>query len=89
VRTRFENVDTAGVGELVRIAVERGRAARPGLKIGGLWRARRRPGFDRLLRQGRTRLRQLLAVPGACCAGSQQRNAVLAIDAEKAKQASA
>ena len=30
----FENVDTAGVGELVRIAVERGRAARPGLKIG-------------------------------------------------------
>jgi pyruvate,orthophosphate dikinase len=30
----FENLDTAGVGELVRIAVERGRAARPGLKIG-------------------------------------------------------
>jgi pyruvate,orthophosphate dikinase len=30
----FENVDTAGVGELVRIAVERGRGARPGLKIG-------------------------------------------------------
>jgi pyruvate,orthophosphate dikinase len=30
----FENIDTEGVGELVRIAVERGRAARPGLKIG-------------------------------------------------------
>jgi pyruvate,orthophosphate dikinase len=30
----FENVDPEGVGELVRIAVERGRAARPGLKIG-------------------------------------------------------
>ena len=30
----FENLDTAGVGELVRLAVERGRAARPNLKIG-------------------------------------------------------
>ncbi|HKH88499.1 MAG TPA: pyruvate, phosphate dikinase, partial [Acidimicrobiales bacterium] len=30
----FENIDTVGVGELVRIAVERGRAARPGLKCG-------------------------------------------------------
>jgi len=30
----FEIVDTAGVGELVRIAVKRGRATRPGLKIG-------------------------------------------------------
>ncbi|HEV8064688.1 MAG TPA: putative PEP-binding protein, partial [Acidimicrobiales bacterium] len=30
----FEVVDAAGVGELVRLAVERGRAARPGLKCG-------------------------------------------------------
>jgi pyruvate,orthophosphate dikinase len=30
----FENIDVVGVGELVRIAVERGRAARPGLKCG-------------------------------------------------------
>jgi pyruvate,orthophosphate dikinase len=30
----FENVDDAGVGELVRIAVQRGRASRPGLKCG-------------------------------------------------------
>jgi pyruvate,orthophosphate dikinase len=30
----FENVDPEGVGELIRIAVERGRASRPGLKIG-------------------------------------------------------
>jgi pyruvate,orthophosphate dikinase len=30
----FENVDEEGVGELVRIAVERGRATRPGMKIG-------------------------------------------------------
>ncbi len=30
----FETVDAAGVGELVRIAVERGRATKPGLSIG-------------------------------------------------------
>ncbi len=30
----FVSIDVAGVGELVRIGVERGRAARPGLKIG-------------------------------------------------------
>jgi len=30
----FENLDQIGVGELVRIAVERGRAAHPGLKCG-------------------------------------------------------
>ncbi len=30
----FETIDTAGVGELVRIAAERGRAARPGIVLG-------------------------------------------------------
>jgi len=30
----FETLDRDGVGELVRIAVEKGRAARPGLKLG-------------------------------------------------------
>jgi pyruvate,orthophosphate dikinase len=30
----FVTLDTAGVGELIRIAAERGRAARPGLKLG-------------------------------------------------------
>jgi pyruvate,orthophosphate dikinase len=30
----FETIDQAGVGRLVRIAVEEGRAARPGLKLG-------------------------------------------------------
>jgi pyruvate, orthophosphate dikinase len=30
----FESIDAAGVGELVRLAVERGRQARPGLKLG-------------------------------------------------------
>ena len=30
----FQTLDVSGVGQLVRIAVEKGRAARPGLKIG-------------------------------------------------------
>ena len=30
----FVSIDVAGVGELVRIGTERGRAARPGLKVG-------------------------------------------------------
>jgi pyruvate,orthophosphate dikinase len=30
----FESIDVAGVGRLVRIAVDEGRAARPGLKVG-------------------------------------------------------
>ena len=30
----FESLDRDGVGELVRIAVERGRTVRPGLKLG-------------------------------------------------------
>ena len=33
-RNPFENLDEVGVGELVRLAAQRGRAARPGLKIG-------------------------------------------------------
>jgi pyruvate,orthophosphate dikinase len=33
-RNPFETVDTAGVGELIELAVERGRATRKGLKLG-------------------------------------------------------
>ncbi|MGH9302588.1 MAG: putative PEP-binding protein, partial [Acidimicrobiales bacterium] len=33
-RNPFETVDAAGVGELIRMAVERGRATRPDLKLG-------------------------------------------------------
>ncbi len=33
-RNPFETIDAEGVGELVRIATDRGRAARPSLKIG-------------------------------------------------------
>jgi pyruvate,orthophosphate dikinase len=34
VRSPFETIDVPGVGELVRIAVERGRAAKPELQLG-------------------------------------------------------
>ena len=30
----FETLDSAGVGELIGLAIERGRRARPGLKVG-------------------------------------------------------
>jgi pyruvate,orthophosphate dikinase len=33
-RNPFETIDAGGVGELVRIAAQRGRAAKPGLKLG-------------------------------------------------------
>src|SRR5581483_5971048 len=33
-RNPFESIDIDGVGDLMRIAVERGRAAKPGLKLG-------------------------------------------------------
>ncbi|MBL8672678.1 MAG: pyruvate, phosphate dikinase [Alphaproteobacteria bacterium] len=33
-RDPFQTLDTEGVGELIRIAVERGRGSRPGLKLG-------------------------------------------------------
>ncbi|MGI8758124.1 MAG: pyruvate, phosphate dikinase [Acidimicrobiales bacterium] len=33
-RNPFETIDAAGVGELVRLGVARGRAAKPGLKVG-------------------------------------------------------
>ena len=50
-RNPFETIDIDGVGELVRIATERGRATRPGAQGRGLRRARRRPGVDRVLRE--------------------------------------
>jgi pyruvate, orthophosphate dikinase len=34
LRSPFETIDVPGVGELVKIAVERGRAAKPGLQLG-------------------------------------------------------
>ena len=84
----FENVDTAGVGELVRIAVERGRAARPGLKIGVCGEHGGDPAsIDFFARAGLDYVScSPFRVPVARLAAA---HAVLAIDAEKAKQASA
>ena len=64
-RNPFASVDIDGVGELVRIGAERGRAARPGHQARHLRRARRRSGLGRVLPRRRPRLRLLLAVPGA------------------------
>ena len=61
----FETLDRDGVGRLVRIAAEEGRATRPGPQARRLRRARRRPRLGALLPRGRARLRLLLAVPGA------------------------
>ena len=59
----FQVLDTTGVGQLVRMAVEKG-SARAEPQDRHLRRARRRPGVDRLLPRGWTRLRELLAIPG-------------------------
>ncbi len=62
----FERLDTDGVGQLVRLACERGRDSRAGLKIGicGAWR---RAQLHRVLRGLRPGLRILLALPRAGC----------------------
>ena len=62
----FQTLDVEGVGQLVRTAVEKGRAARPGPQDRHLRRARRRPGVDRVLQRGRPGLRLVLTVPRAC-----------------------
>ena len=84
----FENVDVAGVGELVRIAVERGRAARPGLKIGVCGEHGGDPAsIDFFARAGLDYVScSPFRIPVARLAAA---HALLAIDAEKAAQASA
>ena len=61
----FVSIDREGVGELVRIGVERGRKVRNEAQGRHLRRARRRSGLGRVLPRGRARLRVLLAVPRA------------------------
>ena len=63
-RNPFEVVDAGGVGELVRLGTERGRATRPGLKVGVCGEHGGDPGLDRPLLSSRARLRELLALPG-------------------------
>ncbi len=64
-RNPFEAIDIDGVGDLMRIAVERGRATKPEHQARHLRRARRRAALDRVLPRARPRLRQLLALPRA------------------------
>ena len=61
----FATIDQTGVGQLVDIAVTKGRDEPAGYQAGDLRRARRRSVVDSLLREGRPRLRELLAVPRA------------------------
>ena len=61
----FVSIDRDGVGELVRIGVERGRKVRKQAQGRHLRRARRRSGVGRVLPRDRARLRVLLAVPRA------------------------
>ena len=61
----FVSLDIDGVGELVRIAAEKGRRDAARHQARHLRRAWRRPGLDPLLRGGRARLCLLLALPRA------------------------
>ncbi len=61
-RNPFETID-AGVAEVVRIAVEKGRQTNPEDQARRMRRARRRPGVGADLQRPRLGLRVLLAVP--------------------------
>ena len=61
----FATIDVTGVGQLVEIAVTKGRQTRPGIKLGICGEHGGDPSSIHFLRQGRPRLRQLLAVPRA------------------------
>ena len=61
----FQTLDREGVGQLVRMAVEKGRKANPHLEAGHLRRARRRSQQYRVLSHDRPRLCKLLALPRA------------------------
>jgi len=90
VRTRSKTVDTAGVASsfALRSSAD-GRAARPGLKIGVCGRAGGDPAsIDFFARAGLDYVR-LLAVPGACCAASQQRTRLLALTPRRPSKLSA
>ena len=62
-RNPFETLDQDGVGDLMRIGVERGRCDEARHQARHLRRARRRAELGRVLPRARPRLRLLLAVP--------------------------
>ena len=73
-RSPFETIDTEGVGELLKI----GRGARSRdqawADAWNLRRARGGPDQHRVLPRRRPRLRELLPVPGADCAGRRRQS---------------
>ena len=70
-RNPFEVLDEEGVGDLMRIAVERGRGVKDDLEARDLRRARRRAAVGRVLPPHRARLRVLLALPRAARAAGR------------------
>ena len=52
-RDPFQSLDTTGVGQLVEMARQEGPLGEEGPQVRHLRRARRRPGLDRVLPQGR------------------------------------
>ena len=59
----FACLDQTGVGQLVEMGVDRGRAAKPGLEGRDLRGARRRSLFGEILSPHRVELRELFPVP--------------------------
>ena len=66
-RDPFMTLDLEGVGEIIRLACERGTGDPPRHCAGRLRRTWRRTGIDPLLRRDRPRLCFLLALPRAHC----------------------
>ena len=66
-RDPFVTIDQDGVGELVKIAAERGRQSRADLKLGICGEHGGDPEFDRILSRDGTRLCVLFAIPRAGC----------------------
>ena len=65
LRDPFQSLDTTGVGQLVEMAVKKGRGDEEEPQVRHLRRARRRPGLDRVLPEGRAGLRVVQPVPRA------------------------
>ena len=62
-RNPFETLDQSGVGDLMRIAVERGRSVKDDLKLGICGEHGGEPRVGRVLPPARPRLRLVLALP--------------------------
>ena len=65
LRDPFQSLDTSGVGQLVEMAVKKGPQREGQAQVRHLRRARRRPGLDRVLPEGRPGLRLVQPVPRA------------------------